>query len=179
MISMVLSVVVMTSSGGLLSERTPAVGMLVGAVDLNTAGAAYDTMSLEQLTAERVRWMEAMPSIGPGLVLTIVGGGVFLVGFSVFLGVSILVGVVMMIVAVPLLVIGPILLAGVSRERREAQTQVRLIDQRIAALRRDEVSPVRNDRPPPNDEAPPPPPMRPPGSELTPTVEPQLLLATF
>ena len=82
--------------------------------------------------------------------------------------------------AVPLLIIGPILLFGALGGRREFQTKVRLIDQRLAQLKRDELGPpVRNDRRPEKDEVPPPPPMRPPGSELTPPVEPQVLLATF
>ncbi|MDP1824334.1 MAG: hypothetical protein Q8L48_13855 [Archangium sp.] len=181
MTSLVLSVVVMTSSGGLLSERTPAAGMLVGAVDLNAAGASYANMTVDQLTVERMRLVETMPSLGLGIALTAVGGGVLLTGL-VILGSAyelIVVGLIVMAAAVPLLIIGPILLFGALRERREVQTQVRLVDQRIAQLKRDEFAPppVQND--PGLNEVPPPPPVRPPGSEFAPHVPPQVLLATF
>ena len=178
MTSLVLSLVVMTSSGGLLAERVPAAGMLVGAVDLNTRAASLDQMSLTELTAERARLLDTMPSLGLGIALTAVGGGVLLTGLvivSVALDLAVLaVGLVVMAASVPLLIIGPILIARAARERREAQTQVRLIDQRLAEMKRDELAPpVRN------DETPPPPPMRPPGSQLLPVVEPMALLASF
>ena len=184
MVSLVLSVVVMSSSGGLLSERIPAAGLLVGAVDLDSASAAYDTMSVADLTAERMRLVEAMPSPGLGIALTAAGGGVLITGLIILslaydVGL-VVVGLIVMAAAIPLLIIGPILLFGALGGRREFQTKVRLIDQRLAQLKRDELGPpVRNDRRPEKDEVPPPPPMRPPGSELTPPVEPQLLLATF
>jgi hypothetical protein len=183
MISFVLSAVVMMSSGGLLAERTPAAGMLVGAVDLNAGAAAWDNMTVEQLTAERVRLVESMPSLGLGIGLTAAGGGVLLTGLIVVAAAldigTLVVGLIIMAASVPLLIIGPILLFGAMRDRRGVQTQVRLVDQRIAQIKRDELAPpVRNDGPVPNNEVPPPPPVRPPGSELTP-VQPQLLLATF
>lgn len=180
MIALVLSLVVMTSSGGLLSERPPAAGMLIGAVELN---AGYDSMTVDQLTAERIRLVETMPSLGLGIALTAVGGGVLLTGLvivSVAYEISVaIVGLVVMAASVPLLIIGPILLFGAMRERRGVQSQVRLVDQRIAQLKRDELAPppVQND--PGLNEVPPPPPVRPPGSEFAPNVPPQVLLATF
>jgi hypothetical protein len=180
MFSLVLSVMVISSNGGLLAERTPAAGMLIGAVDV---GANYDNMTVAELMAERSRLADSMPSVGLGIALLASGGGVFVVGFGVFWAVSILVGVIMMVAAVPLLIIGPILLAGAARERRAIQSQVRLVDQRIAALRREESNPqfVPVDLPPQNNpnEVPPPPPVRPPGSEFAPDVPAEFLLASF
>ena len=184
MVSLVLSVVVMSASGGLLSERTPAVGMLVGAVNLRAEASSYDTMSVEELTTERVRLVEEMPSPGLGIGLTAAGGAVLITGLiiisaSYYVEVVVAVGLIVMAASIPLLIIGPILLFGALRERREFQTKVRLVDRRIAQIGRDPMEvPVRNDSPPENNEVPPPPPMRPPGSELTP-VEPPLQLATF
>lgn len=172
MTSLVLSIVVMTSSGGLLAERVPAAGLLMGAVDLNAA--PIEGMSLTELTVERTRLMSTMPSAGLGVALTAIGGGVFLTGFTVFLYASILVGVVIMVAAIPLLIIGPILLVNAGRERRAQQARVFAIDRRIATMGQDGTSPL----PPQNDEVPPPPPVRPPDVERA-TVAPQLLLATF
>ena len=186
MFSMVLSVVVMSTSGGLLAERVPTTGLLLGAVDLNAASASYDNMTVAELTAERVKLVEALPSLGLGIGLTAAGGGVLLTGlivlaYSYEVAVAV-VGLVIMALSVPLLIIGPIFLFAALRERREAQTQIRLVDQRIAQVRRDEMAPpVRTNPPPPpsgGDEVPPPPPTRPPGSERE-QLEPQLLLATF
>lgn len=182
MITFLFSVVVMTSSGGLLSERTPAAGMLVGVVDLNAAGASYANMTVDQLTAERIRLVETMPSLGVGIGLTIAGGAVLLTGLVLvasFYIELIVVGLIVMAASIPLLIIGPVLLFGAMRERREAQAQVRLVDQRIAQLKRDELGPppVQND--PALNEVPPPPPVRPPGSEFAPNVPPRVLLATF
>ena len=124
-----------------------------------------------------------MPSLGLGIALTVVGGGVLVAGL-ILLGVAVfdvefVISVILIGAAVPLLIIGPILLVAALRERGDVQKQVRLVDQRLAQLKREESAPppVQDDTGP--DEVPPPPPVRPPGSELTPWVEPQLLLATF
>jgi hypothetical protein len=186
MVSLVLSVAVLVSSGGLLAERVPAPGMLIGAVNLNGASALYDNMTIEELTAQRALVEESMPSLGLGIALTAIGGGVLLTGLviissGVFILELVLVGLVVMAASIPLLIIGPILIARAARERRDAQTQLRLIDQRIASIRRDESSPRLPLPPPyePSNEQPPPPPMRPPGSEFAPSVAPSLLLASF
>lgn len=180
MTSLVLSMLVMTSSGGLLSERTPAAGMLVGAVNLNTAAMSLDQMSMADLTAERARLMDTMPSMGGGIALTAVGGGVLLTGLvlvATYLFELIIVGAVLMVASVPMLIIGPILIAHAARERNEVRTQVRLIDQRMAQMKRDELAPPPTQQQ--NDETPPPPPMRPPGVEWMPVVAPQFLVASF
>ena len=180
MTSLVLSVWVMTSSGGLLAERTPAAGMLLGAVDLG-APPLLEHMSLAELTTERTRLLETMPSMGLGIALTVVGGGVLLTGLVIaaatYITEVIIVGLVVMAASVPLLIIGPILLAHAARERREVQSQVRLIDQRMTLMQHQEFAPPPTQRP--VDETPPPPPMRPPGVEVVPGVAPQILLATF
>ena len=179
MTSLVLSVLVMTASGGLLSERTPAAGMLVGAVNLNAAATSLDHMSMEDLTAERARLLDTMPSMGLGIALTAVGGGVLLTGLilvATYVFELVIVGVVMMVASIPLLIIGPILIGRAARERNEVRTQVRLIDQRMAQMKRDELAPPPTQQ---NNETPPPPPMRPPGVEWLPVVVPQVLLARF
>ena len=186
MFSWVFSVVVMSTSGGLLAERAPTAGMLLGAVDLNAASANYDNMTVAELTIERVRLVEALPSLALGIGLTAAGGGVLLTGLiilaSAYEVTVAAVGLVVMALSIPLLIIGPIFLFAALRERREAQAQLRLVDQQIAQVRRDELTPppVRNNTlpPPGGDEVPPPPPVRPPGSERE-QLEPQLLLATF
>lgn len=182
--SLALTVALMVSSGGLLAERTPAVGMLVGLTDLNAQSAMYDNMTVAELTAERARVADLMPSLGLGIALTSVGGGVLFLGL-VFIAAAefvefVVVGLVVMAAAIPLLIIGPIMIASAARERREVQTQLRLIDQRIASLRRDEV-PVSPAAPEydPKTEPPPPPPVRPPSSEFAPSVAPQLVVAAF
>src|SRR5690349_2699618 len=83
MISLALSVALMTSSGGLLSERTPAAGMLVGVTDLNAQSAMYDNMTISELSTERARVAETMPSLGLGIALTSIGGGVLLTGLLI------------------------------------------------------------------------------------------------
>ena len=184
MVWLALSVALMTSSGGLLAERTPAAGMLVGLTDLNAQSSMYDNMTIEELSAERARVAEALPSLGLGIALTSIGGGVLLTGLVILAAAEflelVLVGLVGMAASIPLLIIGPILLARAARERRDTQTQLRLIDQRLAALRRDDAP-----RPPsgpeydPKTEPPPPPPVRPPSSQFAPNVEPQLVVAAF
>jgi len=180
MFSLVLSVALMSSSGGLLAERTPPAGWLVGAVNLNEAALSLENLSESELTAERVRLLDEMPSPGLGIALTAAGGGLLLVGLSLaavaFEEAVIIVGVLMMVASIPLLIIGPILLAGALRDRRGVQTQVRLIDQRLAELHRDQLEGPRNDG---LNEVPPPPPVRPPGSQFAPDVPADLLLATF
>ncbi len=180
MISLALSVALMSSSGGLLSERTPAAGLLVGAVNLNEAALSLENLSESELTAERARLLDSMPSLGAGIALTAAGGGVLLLGLTlaaVALDFELLiVGLVVMAASVPLLIIGPILLFGALRERRAAQAQVRLIDQRLAELHRDQLEGPRNDG---RDEVPPPPPVRPPGSQFAPDVPANLLIAAF
>lgn len=180
MTSLILSMLVMTSSGGLLAERVPPAGLLVGAVNLNDTAASLQNMSLTELTMERARLLETTPSLGLGIALTAIGAGVLVTGlvivYAAFTLTVVAVGVVVMLASVPLLIIGPILIAKAARGRRDVTTQVRLIDQRIAAMKRDDGLGA----PPPNNEVPPPPPVRPPpGVELSPAVPPQLLLATF
>lgn len=180
-LSLVLSVGLMSVSGGLLSERTPTTGMLLGAVSSSFESAAYDNMTVAELTAERTRLLDEMPSPGLGIGLLAGGAGLLLVGLIIatvsFEVVPILVGLVMMVASVPLLIIGPILMARAFRERRGAQNEVRLIDLRISQVERGGQSPVPTQ--PGQEEVPPPPPMRPPGAEFLPTVAPNILLATF
>lgn len=178
MVSLVLSITLISSTGGLLAERTPAAGMLVGAVNLNQAGASLDNLSLTELTTERASLVDSMPSLGLGIALTAAGGGLLIIGLSLLAAEIfevLVVGLVMMAASVPLLIIGPILLAGAVRERRDSQTRISLIDQRLAEMRRDEVQPQNDGQ----YETPPPPPMRPPGSQWAPTVPASTLLARF
>lgn len=175
MVSLVLSVALLTSSGGLLADKTPAVGLLLGAASYE--GAPLELMSVPELTAERARLQESMPSLGLGITLTAVGGGVLLTGLvimaaAVFVEV-LLVGLLVTAAAIPLLIIGPIQIGRAARERRDHMDRIRWIDQRLASFNRESL-----EGPPPNNEVPPPPPMRPPGSWLPNTV-PQVLLATF
>ena len=174
MFSLVLSAAVLVSSGGLLSERTPTEGMLIGAVNLRGAGALYDNMTVEELTAQRAIVANSLPSMGLGIALTCIGGGVLLTGLTIvavaqFLEI-LLVGLVVMAAGIPLVIIGIVMIARVARERRDAQAELRLIDQRIAGIKRDEFAPPPVDQPAydPKNEPPPPPPMRPPGSEFAP-----------
>ena len=185
MVSFTLSVVVMLSSGGLLADRTPTAGMLVGATDLNAQSAMYDNMTVAELSAERARVASLMPSLGAGIALTAVGGGVlltglFLIAVAEFVEI-VIVGVVLVVASLPLLIVGPILLASAARERRETQTTLKIIDQRIAAVRRDEVAPSSPSAPEydPKLEPPPPPPVRPPSSQFAPVISPSLVLASF
>lgn len=176
-ISLVLSVGLMSVSGGLLSERTPTTGLLVSS---SFESAAYDNMTVAELTAERTRLLDDMPSPGLGIGLLAGGGGLLLVGLIIatvtFELAPILIGLVMMVASVPLLIIGPILMARAVRERRGVQNEVRLIDLRISQVQRGgQPLPTQ----PGQEEVPPPPPMRPPGSEFLPTVAPNILLATF
>lgn len=179
MFSLALSVALMSSSGGLLAERTPAAGMLVGAVNFNDQARALENLSLSELTTERATLLDSMPSPGLGIALTVGGGALLLVGLTLVVAfyeaAVIITGLVMMVASIPLLIIGPILLASALRERRDTQTRVRLIDQRMAEMRRDELAPQNDGR----DEVPPPPPVRPPGSEWAPNVPADTLLATF
>ncbi len=174
MMSMVLSLVVVTSSGGLLSERIPVAGMLVGAAELSEAPlvpvATVENMSLSELTAERARLVELRPGLGLGITLTSIGGVVFLIGLGT--AVTYLVaGLIIMGTAVPLLVIGPILLARAIRERKEIQSQIKAIDRRLS---NNKTAPSMSP-----DEVPPPPPVRPPDASLFPTVDAQFVLARF
>ena len=184
MVSFALGMALLISQGGLLSERTPVAGMLIGATDLNAQSAQYDNMSLAELTVQRERVAALMPSLGLGIALTAVGGGalltgLFLIAVAEFVEI-VIVGVLFVVASIPLLIIGPILLASAARERRDVQTQLRLIDQRIAAVRRDEVpSTPTSPEYDPKAEPPPPPPVRPPSSEFVPHVAPQLVLASF
>lgn len=178
MTALVLSLVVMTSSGGLLAERTPAAGLLMGAA-VQVADADLATMSLTELTAEKVRLQESMPGPGVGIALTAIGGGALLTGLLIisaaFTVEVVLIGLVVAVAAVPLLIIGPILIGAGARERRQQTNRIRAIDARVSQMNRDSQIPA----PAGNDEVPPPPPMPPPGVDLGPAATPSLLLATF
>jgi hypothetical protein len=128
MVLSLLSVALMTTSGGLLAERTPVAGMLMGR-NLEIAAAGLEGMSLNELTIERTRLVSEMPSPVLGIVLLSVGGGVLLTGL-VIAGIAtdlatLAVGLIVMAVSVPLLIIGPILLASALRQRRTNETRLR------------------------------------------------------
>jgi hypothetical protein len=177
MLFSLLSVAVVTTSGGLLAERTPVAGMLLGR-NLEIAAAGLEGMSKTELDAERVRVMEAMPSPALGITLTAVGGGVLLTGLVIVGAATTLevlaVGFVIIAASVPLLIIGPIMLARAIRERRNSETRLRLINQQMR-----ELDNGRGSEQPTNTDTPPPPPVRPPDVFLIPTALPQVLVATF
>lgn len=178
MTALVLTFVVMSSSGGLLAEKAPTAGLLLGAAPRNGDLDLYN-MSLTELTAERLRLQESMPGPGVGIALTAVGGGLLLTGLILiaytFAIEPILVGVALSLVSIPLLIIGPILIGASVRERRQNTSRIRAIDARISQMNRDSQIPP----PAGSDEVPPPPPMPPPGVDLGPAATPSLLLATF
>ena len=167
-----LSVALMTTSGGLLAERTPVAGMLLGR-NLEIAAAGLEGLSKTELDAERTRVLENMPSPALGITLTAVGGGVLITGL-ILVYANAIVGLVVMAVSVPLLIIGPIMLARALRERRTSETRLRLINQQMR-----ELESGRSVEQPTNGETPPPPPTRPPDVFLIPTAVPQVLVATF
>jgi len=175
MVLSLLSVALMTTSGGLLAERTPVAGTLMGR-NLEIAAAGLEGMSLSELDAERTRLTSELPSPVLGIVLLSVGGGVLLTGLAIA-GLAtdlatLAVGLVVMAASVPLLIIGPILLASALRQRRASETRLRLVNQQMREL---ELGGQNQG----SDETPPPPPVRPPDAWLIPTVVPQVLVATF
>lgn len=177
MVLSLLSMALMTTSGGLLAERTPVAGMLMGR-NLEIAAAGLEGMSLSELDAERTRLTSDMPSPVLGIVLLSVGGGVLLTGL-VIVGIAtdlatLAVGLIVMAASVPLLIIGPILLASALRQRRTNETRLRLVNQQMRELERG-----GQNTGPGSNETPPPPPMRPPDVWMIPTAVPQVLVATF
>lgn len=165
--SMVLTVLLMTSSGGLLSERAATTGLLMGA---DFDAAALEAMSVPDLMTERARLLDERPSVALGVSLTVAGAAVLVVGLA-FIYVAPVIALIIMAISVPLLILGPIFWVKAARERRDIQLQLRIIDRRLDQLRNTGYPA------PPGNEVPPPPPPR-PDSVMAP-FEPQLLLATF
>lgn len=188
MLSMALSVAVLASSGGLLSEHLPAGVRLLDAAEVIPSamlGARRDrddgisamqlqSMSLQQLHEEYDRLEDEKPGIGLGLTLTIVGGGLFITGWIVWWYASILAGVLMIIPGVVLCIVGPILLASAIRGGRRISREQDAIDRQIRILE----GGGQGGAPLPSGPMPPPPPPPPPLSGLS-TSGPSLVLASF
>ena len=57
-------------------------GLLLGTINPNT-GSLYEGLSITELSAERVRLLDSMPSLGAGIALTAVGGGLLVTGLVI------------------------------------------------------------------------------------------------
>lgn len=179
MLFAIASTVMMLSSGGLLSERVPAQGLLVGAIDL--AQLPVEQLSMEELSAEKIRMEENRPGLGLGIGLLIGGGVTALISSVVFLvtvigSAGFVVSGIILVAAVVAVVFGVIFLVKGIREKREYSNRMRAIDTRIAQIRRgDVIAPPSNSDVPPPPLMPPPPP---PSSMLFPT-DATMVLAEF
>jgi hypothetical protein len=171
-----LTLTMMTSSGGLLGDRIPAPGLLLGRVNPTAFRASLEHMSLAELMDERDRLTNERPSIWFGLGLTI-GGAVAVVTGVIMMAVGfytevLATGFILALAGVGLLIAGPIILFSALRAQRAADQQLKVVDQRVEALK-------QGDTAPPLLETPPPPPARPPDVELVPSLFPSLTVATF
>lgn len=171
-----LTTVAMLSSGGLLSERAPAPGLLMGQMDLSEL--PIEQLSVPELEAERLRLHSERPGLGLGIALIVVGGVGDLLGLAMlaaaaevfFLDTGLVVATLAVLaVGIAATVVGIALLVGALHARRENTERVRAIEARLGQIRRGEAV-----EPPPN-ELPPPPPM--PGAALP--VLPAVVLASF
>ena len=191
MLSLALSMAVMTSSGGLLSEHLPAGVRLLDAPsvvpsamlgrirdrdrdrdrDDGLSRAELQSMSLQQLHEEYDRLEDEKPGIGLGLTLTIVGGAVLLTSFFFWYGWW-YVGLIMTLPAIALCIIGPILLAKAIRARHRYNRDQDAIDRQIRVLE----SGGQGGAVPPGPTPPPPPPPPPMGGL---TAVPQVVVASF
>jgi hypothetical protein len=198
MLSLALSMALLTSSGGLLSEHLPAGVRLLDAAsvvpgaflgarardrDDGISSAQLQSMSLEQLRSEYDRLEDEKPSLGLGIGLLV--GGIaslttwlvlWIVAAQVVSTAAFWVGFVFLPVGIVLTIIGAINLARASRERRRDSRDQEMLMRQIRLL---EGGGQGGPLPPlPTGPTPPPPPPPPPLGGV-PMVEPQLLVASF
>lgn len=186
MLSLALSVALLSSSGGLLSERLPSSARLVDASTLafgTVLGASAGdekVRSLESLTrgeleAERLRLLDSQPSFVPGLVVAgagvagVVVGVVLLAVTARTIGTA--AGLVTLLGGVAAMVTGAVLLIVAAVRGPAVTSQLRRVEQRINTLLKEQGDTPAGDAPPP-----PPPP---PGALRDLPQPPQVLLATF
>ena len=150
-----LTTVVMLSSGGLLSERVPAQGLLVGAVDLSTL--PVEQLSLAELEKERLRLEDERPGLGLGIGLIIGGGvadilGLAIAAYSYSLA-GVVIGLSILTVGIVATVFGIVFLVKGIRGRHQTSARLHAVETRITQIRKGQVV-----EPPPNEDIPLPPP---------------------
>lgn len=194
MLSMALSVAVLASSGGLLSEHLPAGVRLLDAAEVIPSamlGARRDrdrddgisamqlqSMSLQQLHEEYDRLEDEKPGIGLGIGLLAGGIGAIITGILMmalaYYSYVAIIGLTVMLAGIALAIVGPILLGRASRERRSISREQDAIDRQIRIME----GGGQGGAPLPSGPMPPPPPPPPPLSGLS-TFEPHVVLASF
>lgn len=176
--ALALTVALMSSSGGLLSEHLPrgvrllespttAAGTVLGAapqLDL-------EAMSRTELEMERLRLVDDRRSVAPGIIFLVSGGVTFLLGSTLLLADVLVAGAIITLIGAGAVVAGIILLVSAVSHNARNTASLRRIEQRIGTL--EQTGPGGGDAPPP----PPPPPPAGVWREL-PAV-PQLVVATF
>lgn len=190
MLSLALSMAVLASSGGLLSEHLPAGVRLLDATDavagalLGARGrdrndgispAQLQAMSLQQLKEEYDRLEDEKPGLGLGIGL-LAGGvagivtGIVIMAAGYYVWV-VTVGLVIFLAGIALAIVGPILIGSAARGRRRISRDQDAIDRQIRILESGSAPML------PTGPTPPPPPPPPLGG--IPKVDPQMLVATF
>lgn len=188
--SLALTALLSTSSGGLLAGYesqhvrfidVPAeAGGFVARVS-KYASPGLETMSLQQLEAERRRLNDERPGLVLPIVLMISGAVVAAVGYGVFWG-SAVAGLVILGAGTAALVVGTVLLI-VNLVKRGAIARDLTYVESLLRSRSYGAPPGQPGNPgepqwaPPGDVPPPPPP--PPAGVLAPVPAPQLELASF
>lgn len=166
--TLVLLSTLLTLEGGLLTERAPQPGLLLGASEVTAPGSTPSLAELtpEQLRAARTLALDARPSIlAPALII---GGGavVLTVGLGVLLFSSVTIGAVILAVSAAVLAVGVVLVLLQGPARATATARLKAIDAELTERRaRDLRTPVFEQQTPP------------PGVQLAP--EPGLRLASF
>lgn len=179
--ALVLSVALMSSSGGLLAEHLPngvrlldgpttALGTVLGAAPTDLA---LENMSRTELEMERLRLVDDRRSAAPGVILLIAGGVTFLVGTTLLLADVVVAGAIITLVGAGAVTAGIILLVSALSHNGRTSRALRRIEQRIGTLEATDPG-GGNEAPPP-----PPPPPPPAGVWRDVPVVPQVLVATF
>lgn len=188
--SVAFAALLSSSSGGLLSGYqsqhvrfidVPAEigGRVVGSSKYATPG--LETMSLEQLQAERLRLEDERPGIAVPIVLIVVGAVAAAIGYGVVFG-SVVAGLIIFSAGAAALIAGTVWLIVNLVKRGKLSRDLTYVDSLIrtrsyGAPPGQPIAPPGQQFAPPSDVPPPPP--APPGGVFAPVPAPQFELAAF
>lgn len=152
--------------GGLLADRTPTAGLLLGAAETaeSVPPRPLSDLTLEELEAERQSVLATRPSLIPPMLVIGAGAIGFTIGTGILLFSTIIVGSFVMGVAAVVVIVGIVLVLNTGPARAVAARRLKEIDRAVTDRKREQLRP-------------PPPAILPPGVQWGPP--PSLLLASF
>lgn len=136
--------------GGLLAERAPTPGWLLGAAEtVEAPSRPLSDLTRAELEAERRTVLDARPSLVPSLLVVGAGAIGFTIGTGILLFATIIVGSVVMGVSAVAIIVGVVLAMNIGPAREAAAKRLKEIDRVMDQRRREELRPVPVMPPPP------------------------------